>query len=61
MRQYSLEEVKQLFENVVANVEFDLVHHIKHSKTHYEDHVNQLRVLDRLVSGFQHQLTEELN
>jgi hypothetical protein len=61
MKQYTHEDVTNLFKLVVDNVEQDLVHHIKHNKTDYEAYVFQLRNLDRLKAGFSHQLEEALN
>lgn len=60
MSEYSREDVIDLFKLVLFNVESDLVHSIKHNKTNYDDHVHQLRALDRLRAGISHQLAEEL-
>lgn len=61
MIRYSHEDVRTIFTDVLNNVELDLVHHIKHSKSNTDDYVHQLRTLNRLTGGINSRLEEVLN
>lgn len=57
---YTHEDVKKIYNDVLAEVELDLVHQIKHSKE-ADKFVAKLQVFDLVSRGINHKLTEELS